>query len=280
MPTLQTTTRLAMTAAMPLAVAVIVSGLAGCRGDREDQPPRQFFPDLDDQPKWKPQTKSDFFADGRTMRPEVTGAIAYSRVAFDPSSLDMNTPAEDRPKWSMKYLKERDDFLAEDRAFYTGKAADDTFLPRIPVAFDRAVVERGRLKYDIYCSACHSTVGDGNGMVGQQWSYPLPNFHDDKYKKPDPGNPAGIQHLDGYLFHTIRNGIPDTAKLGEYKMPAYGHAINESDAWAVVAYIRALQASRDAAAADLPPGKAEELEKLRRPNAAAPAGAATTGGKP
>ena len=46
-----------------LAGLALAGGLlSGCRGDRSDKPPRQFFPDLDDSPKFKPQTKSEFFA--------------------------------------------------------------------------------------------------------------------------------------------------------------------------------------------------------------------------
>ena len=70
---------------------MLVAGLAGvaglalsaCHGDREGKPPHQFLPDMDDSPKWKPQAESEFFSDGRTMRPAAEGAVAYGHWAFD-----------------------------------------------------------------------------------------------------------------------------------------------------------------------------------------------------
>ena len=59
------------TMAMMIACSALMA-LGGCRGGRDDNTPRQFFPDLDDQMKWKPQGESDFFADGRMMRKPVS----------------------------------------------------------------------------------------------------------------------------------------------------------------------------------------------------------------
>jgi mono/diheme cytochrome c family protein len=216
----------------------------------------------------------------------VKGAVPFSRLAFDPAAMGMNTPVEDRPAWAARYLKERDDFLAADQAFYTGRSASGDFVEKIPAKFDLALVERGQLKYNIYCSACHSYTGDGKGTVGTQWSYPLPNFHDDKYKTPDPNVPKPYQHLDGYLFHTIRNGVPETApeKTGQYKMPPYAYQVSESDAWAIVAYVRSLQLSRAASQNDVPADKVRDLENMRRPSGTPAAPATTpmgkTGGQP
>ena len=53
-----------------------VAGMPACRGERTDKPPRQFFPDMDDQPKYKAQSESPVFADGRSMREPVPGVVA------------------------------------------------------------------------------------------------------------------------------------------------------------------------------------------------------------
>src|SRR5690606_28449424 len=100
----------------------------------------------------------------------------------------------------------------------------------------RALLERGEERFNIYCAACHGYTGDGAGMVGRRWSIPVPSYHDPKYS--DSAQRTG---KDGYLFHVARYGLknPD----GSTRMPAYGHALDAQDAWAVVAYIRALQAS-------------------------------------
>src|ERR1051326_5782606 len=57
------------------ALAAISLSTAGCRDERSDEPPHQFLPDMDDSPKFKPQTETEFFADGRAMRPAVKGAV-------------------------------------------------------------------------------------------------------------------------------------------------------------------------------------------------------------
>ncbi|MEL7240373.1 MAG: hypothetical protein AAGK78_16055, partial [Planctomycetota bacterium] len=65
---------------MMLAVASAAGLLAGCRGERTDKPPRQLFPDMDDQPRFKVQRGTEFFTDGRTMRPVVEGTVPFGRA--------------------------------------------------------------------------------------------------------------------------------------------------------------------------------------------------------
>lgn len=237
--------------------AAILAGMAavvqtGCRGDRSEKPPRQFFPDLDDQPKWKPQTDTEFFADGRTMRQPVKGTVPFGRVSYV-SNAD----------WSAYQAKDRADFLKDDDRFYQGKNPDGTYVEKIPVEVTQAMLERGHNRYNIYCVVCHGYAGDGKGMVGQQWSYALPNYHDVKYIKPDPKDPKTQFWKDGYLFHTARWGVPGADAQADLKMPGYAHALNESDAWAVVAYIRALQESRSATIQDVPEQERQVLERQR-----------------
>ena len=119
----------------------------------------------------------------------------------------------------------------------------------------------GQEKFNIYCSACHGYEGKGQGMVGNRWSYPVPNFHDDKYQRE-----AGASERtgrDGYIFHVIRNGVPNETQAGYYKMPPYGHALNEQDAWAVVAYVRALQASKRGSLEDVSEQDRRRLNEMR-----------------
>jgi len=226
-----------------LVAALAVAALGGCRGDRSDAPPRQFFPDLDDQPKWRPQTKSGFYADGRAMRVPVEGTVAFGRQQFVTDD-----------DWAGPFMQGRDDLLKADGLFYEGRGEDQQYAERIPFPVDVDMVKLGEKKFNIYCAACHGYSGDGKGMVGQQWSYPLPNFHDAKYK--DPSQPQG---RDGYLFHIARYGVvgPD----GAQKMPPYAHAIDEREAWAVVSYIRALQATREGTVDDVPEAQRPAIER-------------------
>jgi len=249
-----------------LLTAAVLAGstLMGCQGDRSDQPPRQFFPDLDNQQKWKPQSTSEFFPDQRTMRLPPKGTVAYGYMEFSPEATIAN------PQWAAAWNKKRDLLLKEDAAIYQGTGPDGSYLNQIPIPVDAKMLMRGQERFNIYCSACHGFAGDGKGTVGQQWSYALPTFHDPKYK--DATQQTG---KDGYLFHTARLGLygPD----GAQKMPGYAHALNEYDAWAVVAYIRVLQESRSGSLEDVPENERAQLKQQMQAaaNAAAAAAAAT-----
>ncbi|MFB3776922.1 MAG: hypothetical protein ACE141_04900, partial [Bryobacteraceae bacterium] len=54
---------------------VVLFSLAGC-GVTTRQTPIEIFPDMDRQPKYKPQAASAFFSDGRASRPLVPGTVA------------------------------------------------------------------------------------------------------------------------------------------------------------------------------------------------------------
>ncbi len=251
-----------------LALAILAgvaasSAMQGCRGDRSDKPPHQFFPDMDDMPRWKPQSETPFYANGRTMREPPANVVAYGRetVTGDES-------------WGKPWAAQRASLLREGQAVYLGIAganADgtpkyvDRIPPSIPVTAD--FIKLGQTKFNIYCAACHGMDGSGKGMVGQAWSYALPNFYDPKYK-----DVSVYTGKDGYIFNTARNGVITN---GEQKMPGYAHALNEMQAWAVVAYFRTLQESRSVPIADVPESERPALEAKLREAAAAAAAAAT-----
>lgn len=264
-----------------LLLAAAAAALPGCRGERSDEPPRQFLPDMDDQQKFKPQSETMFFADGRSMRPAVNGTVAFGRSA---------NPA----------APGRDLLLEADRGFATGTSGDGKYLDYIPesaiarfgdVQKDKqaaltAMMLRGQERFNIYCAACHGYTGEGavpitqdnpsgaGGMVGRRWASAPPSYHDPKYsdRAVDTGR-------DGYLFHVVREGVYDvdaTTKERKYRMPAYGHAVNPTDAWAIVSYMRAIQASWTTDVAAIPTDKRAILDRKPRPPAPpAPAPAAT-----
>lgn len=221
--------------------AIALAALAGCRGDRSASRPRQFFPDMDDSPKFKPQTQTPFFADGRAMRQPVANTVAFGALpdAADPG---------------------REQYLKQDTGYYFGTGADGKYLATIParVVVDKKLLERGEQRYNIYCSVCHGYDGYGKGMVGAQWQGVVANFHDAKFT-----DPAQVQSNDGYIFHIIRNGLPADDPKQPMRMPSYGYSVNESDAWAIVAYVRTLQAQQAGTVADLAPAAREALDKTR-----------------
>jgi mono/diheme cytochrome c family protein len=230
------------------------TALTGCRGDRSDEPPRQFFPDMEESPRWNPQAGSQFFADGRTMRPPVDGAVAHARWGYNDARL-MSEPMN----------AERQDLLREDTVLYEGRRMGG-FVERIPVPVNAELILRGQERFNIYCAPCHGYSGDGQGMVGVRWSTPVPSFHAPELKDPQAADGRGT---DGYLYATAMNGVirPD----GSPSMPPYSHALSARDAWSIVAYIRVLQEAREGTLQDVPPERREQLmeERLRRPSAPA-----------
>ncbi len=236
-----------------LALAGLCVAVAGCRGERTDKRPRQFFPDMDDQPKLKAQSKSEFFANGSSMRPPVPGVVAFGTQPV----LSWDDPAAEA--YSVERIaNERADFLRADSAVYRGIGADGEYVATIPLPVTPELMQLGMKKYNIYCIVCHGANGNGKGAVGLQWSYPLPNFHDAQYQ------PGGEKGADGYLFHVIQNGVANVpGQLPALKMPSYSQQISEREAWAVVAYFRALQNARKASIESVPAAARQELERTR-----------------
>jgi len=123
--------------------------------------------------------------------------------------------------------------LMEDTYFYTGKIGSNPgdYMPaEVPV--NQATLERGRERFDIYCAPCHSRLGDGNGMVPQRGYRHPPSYHQERLRKAPLG----------YFFDVMTNGFG--------AMPDYAMQITPEDRWKIVAYIRALQLSQNATAAD------------------------------
>ena len=180
------------------------------RATTSTQPRIHIVPDMDNQPKYKTQSRNPMFADRRAMRPPVVGSVARGTILGDP-------------------------------ALTSGKIGED-WVEVIPVTVDSDLLERGRERYDIYCSPCHGLVGFGDGMVAKRadellegtWTPPT-SFHSELLR----------ERQVGHLFNTISNGIRN--------MPAYGPQIPVEDRWAIVAYVRALQRSQNAITDDVPP---------------------------
>jgi len=261
-----------------LALCLAATPLAGCRGDRTQKPPRQFFPGLDDQPKYKAQAESSFFADQRTAREPVAGTVAFGKRY----ELVYGSTEQEREMFREQIAMERRQFLRVDDTLVRGVDAQGNYLKRIPIqtvlgipegeaipeADMRRFVELGKKNYDINCAICHGGTGEGNGLVGQQWSYPLPSFHGPQYQ------PGGEKGQDGYIFHTIRNGVANTPGVQPaLKMPAYSERIDVEEAWAVVAYFRALQRARSAQLDEIPDSARQRLQQTRP-------GSAGQGGSP
>ena len=183
--------------ALMLAGLSAVALVAGCRQDMQDQP------------KMIPQRGTDFFADHRGARPQVLNTVARGQ-------------------------------LNADSYFYTGVVQgangyreEQDMLP-FPATIQ--VLERGQERFNIYCTPCHSRVGNGLGEIVQRGYKPAANLND-QVRRSQP-----ISHY----FYVMTHGYG--------AMPDYSAQLTPEDRWAVAAYIRALQLSQAATSADVPSG--------------------------
>jgi cytochrome c len=162
------------------------------------------------QPKSNPLSASDFFLDGAGSRPLVPGTVARGH-------------------------------LEENQPFYTGKRGTN-LVETFPLPITRAVLDRGRERYDIYCSVCHGRTGDGNGMIPQRGFPAPPSYHIDRLR----------QAPVGHFFDVITQGYG--------VMYSYASRVAPEDRWAITAYVRALQLSHDARLKDVPDDVRAKLE--------------------
>ena len=181
-----------------VATALAISVLvAGCRQDMQNQP------------KIIPQRGTEFFADHRGARPQVFDTVARGQ-------------------------------LREDSYFYTGVIQgangykEEQNLMPFPVTMD--VLKRGQERFNIFCTPCHSRVGNGLGEIVERGYKPAANLHD-RVRLSQP--------LSHYFFVMTH---------GYGAMPDYREQLTPEDRWAVAAYIRALQLSQAATSKDVPAG--------------------------
>lgn len=181
---------------------------AGCRSDMQHQP------------KMIPQRGSDFFADHRGARPQVAGTVARGQGD-------------------------------EDSYFYTGvvKGAngykEEQDLMPFPVTM--TVLRRGQERFNIYCTPCHSRVGNGLGEIVMRGYKPAANLHDQVH----------LAQPVSHYFYVMTHGYG--------AMPDYSAQVTPADRWAIAAYIRALQLSQAANLQDVPAGThVQDLKTIAR----------------
>jgi len=136
-------------------------------------------PDMDNQPKFKPQSRNPMFADRRAMRPPVAGAVAYGETLGEP-------------------------------ALTNGKIGEN-WVENIPVEVDRGLLQRGHERYDVYCSPCHGLAGFGDGMVAKR----ADELQEGTWTPPASFHTALLRERSvGQLFNTISNGVRNMPAYG------------------------------------------------------------------
>ncbi len=130
--------------------------------------------------------------------------------------------------------------LEADEKFYTGKIGTND-LEVIPAPVTMDLLRRGQDRFNIYCSPCHGKTGEGNGMVVQRGFPAPPTYHQERLRN------APIGHFFDVMTH------------GYGVMYSYAQRVPPADRWAIAAYIRALQLSRNAHLQDAPPDEQTKL---------------------
>jgi mono/diheme cytochrome c family protein len=183
-----------------------------------------------DQPRYRPLQASTFFDDGSSARLPVPGTVARGQ-------------------------------LDVDEHLHSGRV-DGKDAATFPFPIDRAALERGRERFNIYCSPCHGEQGDGRGMIVRRGFSPPPSFHEPRGSRPTGSSVPTYDDLrkapPGHFFEVITEG--------HGTMYSYASRIAVDDRWKIVAYIRALQLSRHATLDDLAaiPNPNDDERKLLR----------------
>jgi mono/diheme cytochrome c family protein len=217
-----------------LLLCIVVVSVMGLRyqdgGSISRKPPLEIFPDMDRQPKLRPQTEFTFFNDKRSSRAPVEGTIPHSKpLQF------MGRPVQ---------VDGRDVFAFEDSTVTTGKLPGTTnFVENSPLPITEQLLARGQERFQISCVPCHGPQADGKGITTKYGMAIVANLHD----------PRIVRQTDGEIFNTI--------SYGKNLMGAYGPNVEVADRWAIVSYLRALQRSRLGTIEDVPPAMQTSLKK-------------------
>ncbi len=246
-----------LTAAALIAISaswVLISLPVLARTTNSKAPRVHLFQDMDHQPKYKAQSPSAVFADGRSNRQPVTGTVARGMLFTD-----------DHLHYGFE--------LTEDLEPVLNAEGLNNYYEGLPEALQgdadhiRTMIERGQVLYNTYCYTCHGMDGQGAGPThirasqlqsqpetGTSWVAPanivgvteiLDTDADGNVVLDENEEPVVLdsyttytadRYPDGQLFDVIRNG--------KGNMAGYRAQLDAEEAWAVVLYVRSLQAAQ------------------------------------
>ena len=168
--------------------------------------------DMHVQPRYNPYDTTDFFNDGQSARMPVAGTVPRGDLT-----------------------------LGSDELLYTGKVNGEA-ATAFPYPVTKEIMDRGRERFNIYCTPCHGYSGDGDGMIVQRGFRHPPSLHEDRLRTAPVG----------HFVEVITNGFG--------VMYPYGYRVPPRDRWAIIAYVRALQYSRQVSINDLSEAERQKLQ--------------------
>ncbi len=207
--------RLANTARPFRGIAVFLSAalsLAALTGCHQD---------MWDQPRLEALERSEFFDDGVGSRMPVENTVQYGMAMLDDH-------------------------------YYTGMVNGEFAMELPPqIEVNAELLERGRERYEIFCSMCHGLAGYGNGMIISRGFKEPTSYHYD----PESETPRRLLEAGpGYFFDVITNGFGT--------MYSYAGRVPVEDRWAIAAYIKVLQRSQNVPPGEVPAEYEPQLEGL------------------
>ncbi len=194
-----------------ILIAVMVVSFFGLRGHHFSKTPFWIFPDMDNQDKIKTQSADNFFADGMGARKPVVGTVPRG---FEPDGSGIS-------------------FGNSESYYHTGKMGDiygDGMPEELKLAGNaskvNAFIRHGEALFKISCMPCHGESGNGKGVAAEVGKIPATDLT--SFVKPN--------YPDGKMFDVMTHGQGNMSALG-YRLPV-------DDRWAIISYVRALQAAR------------------------------------
>jgi len=195
-----------------LAVALV---LAGCKAGGDYQG-LEYAPNMYHSVAYEPLTQITDEGYGVMVNSLDNGRGEYYNTnKFNPFAMNMRLPAPNTVRRTAN-------------GWLPYRGANDTTGLRLanklvnPLAETPAILDQGKLLYEINCKHCHGAKGAGDGKVADK--YPgVANLTGDAIK--------GV--TEGHIFHVIT--------YGKGLMGSHGSQVSEEERWKIARYVKQLQ---------------------------------------
>jgi len=242
---------------------LLTFSLVGCQQKMADQPYQRAY------------SENSLFESNQSARPSESGVIHRNQALSEDPMLTWLTAQGKAVVADPEWLKLVD---PGGKTVPPPGAPNDVanFVSEFPFEISKGDLKRGQIMYNANCALCHGGAGHANGKIPERGFLRPPSYHSDpqghakdwstlafnKEKNlPEPNftaNPQGtsrgfyrygktvaIKDVPvGYIFQVITWGYGGMA-AHDTQIP------DPADRWRVAAYIRALQLSQSANAADI-----------------------------